>query len=136
MMSGQIKRGSARTPFSSPSSTCGKNEAKVIPIYQSYCNWLRLLKTFQKNINSRYIQMLLGSPSFLVEQVDDFGIRRRKKGNAEKYKSRAFQCKICKWGHSNKASKKVEEHKDECPAVWIFEEWQPQPLEDLKFVKS
>ena len=32
-MSGQIKRGSARTPFSSPSSTCGKNEAKVIPIY-------------------------------------------------------------------------------------------------------
>ena len=80
--------------------------------------------------------MSLGSPSFLVEQVDDFGIRRRKKGNAEKYKSRAFQCKICKWGHSNKASKKVEEHKDECPAVWIFEEWQPQPLEDLKFVKS
>ena len=79
--------------------------------------------------------MLLGSP-FLVEQVDDFGIRRRKKGNAEKCKGRAFQCKICKWEHSNKASKKVEEHKDKCPAVWIFEEWQPQPLEDLKFVKS
>ena len=32
-MSGQIKRGRASTPFSSPSSTCGKNEAKVIPIY-------------------------------------------------------------------------------------------------------
>ena len=111
-MPGKIKRGRASTPFLPPSSTCGKNEAKVIPIY--HC------------INH----------SFLVEQVDDFGIRRRKQGNAEKYKTRAFQCRICKWGHSNKASKKVEEHKDECPAVCIFEEWQPQPLENLKFVKS
>ena len=33
MIPGQIKRGRASTPFSSPSSTCGKNEAKVIPIY-------------------------------------------------------------------------------------------------------
>ena len=33
MMPGQIKRGRASTPFSPPSSTCGKNEAKVIPIY-------------------------------------------------------------------------------------------------------
>ena len=35
----------------------------------------------------------LGSPNslhFLVEQVGDFGIRRRQKKNAEKYKSRAF----------------------------------------------
>ena len=72
----------------------------------------------------------------LVEPVDDFGIRRRKKGNAEKYKKRAFQCKLCKWGHSNKASEKVKEHVNECPARWIFEKWQPKPLEDLKFVKS
>ena len=72
----------------------------------------------------------------LVESVDDFGIQRRKKGNAEKYKKRAFQCKLCKWGHSNKASEKVKEHVNECPARWIFEKWQPKPLEDLKFVKS
>ena len=72
----------------------------------------------------------------VVEQVDEFGIRRRKKGNAEKYKKRAFQCKLCKWGHSNKASKKVAEHEENCPAIWIFEDWQPQPLADLKFVKS
>ena len=39
-------------------------------------------------------------------------------------------------GHSNKASTKFEEHKDECPAIWIFEEWQPQKLQDLKFIKS
>ena len=80
--------------------------------------------------------MLLGSPSFLVEQFDDLGICPRKKENAEKYRSRAFQCKICKCGDSNKASMKAEKHKGEYPSVWIFEEWQPQPLADLKFVKS
>ena len=72
----------------------------------------------------------------VIEQVDEFGIRRRKKGNAEKYKNRAFQCKICKWGHSNKGCKKVAEHEENCPAIWIFEDWQPQPLADLKFVQS
>ena len=59
----------------------------------------------------------------VVEQVDEFGIRRRKKGNAEKYKKGAFQCKLCKWGHSNKASKKVADHEENCPAIWIFENW-------------
>ena len=35
--------------------------------------------------------------SFIVESVDDFGIRRRKKGSAEKYKNRAFKCELCGW---------------------------------------
>ena len=64
------------------------------------------------------------------EQYEDFGIRRWKAGTAEKYKKRAFQCKICGWGYSNKTHKKVAQHKDECPGVWIYEEWQPQKLED------
>ena len=72
----------------------------------------------------------------VVEQVDEFGIRRRKKGNAEKYKKGAFQCKLCKWGRSNKASMKVAGHEENCPSIWIFEDWQPQPLACLKFVKS
>ena len=50
-MSGQIKRGRASTPFSSPSSTCGKNEAKVIPIY--HCINHSKILCFQF---SRYIQ--------------------------------------------------------------------------------
>ena len=59
-----------------------------------------------------------------IEPVDDFGIRRRKKGSAEKYKNRAFKCELCGWGYSNKSHPKVSEHKGDCPAVWIFEEWQ------------
>ena len=42
-------------------------------------------------------------------------------------------------GYSNKTHPKVAEHiqhKDECPGVWIYEEWQPQKLEDLKFIKA
>ena len=70
----------------------------------------------------------------MIEQVDKFGIRRRKKGNAAKYKNRVFQCPLCKWGHSNKASEKVEKHKEDCPALWIFKKWEPRPLEELKFV--
>ena len=38
--------------------------------------------------------------------------------------------------YSNKTHPKVAEHKDECPGVWIYEEWQPQKLEDLKFIKA
>ena len=41
----------------------------------------------------------------------------------------------CVNGHSINASEKVVEHKNECPARWIFQKWQPEPLEDLKFVK-
>ena len=41
----------------------------------------------------------------------------------------------CANGHSNNTSEKVVEHKNKCPARWIFQKWQPQPLEDLKFVK-
>ena len=96
----------------------------------------RLSRIFQKNINPRYIPLTIGFSVVLVEPIDDFGIRRRKKGNAEKYKKLAFQCKLCKWGHSNKASEKVKEHVNQCPARWSFEKWQPKPLEDLKFVNS
>ena len=42
----------------------------------------------------------------------------------------------CANGHCNSASEKVVKHKNECSARWIFQKWQPQPLEDLKFVKS
>ena len=61
----------------------------------------------------------------VVEQVDEFGIRHRKKGNTEKYAKGAFQCKLCKWWHSNKTSKKVADHEENCFEIWIFEEWQP-----------
>ena len=44
-----------------------------------------------------------------------------KKKNAKKYKKRAFQCKLCKWGYSMKTSEKVKENANECPARWIFE---------------
>ena len=73
----------------------------------------------------------------MIEQVDEFGIRRRKKGNAAKYKNRVFQCPLCKWGHSNKASEKVQKHKEDCPALWIFKKWEPRPkvCEMLIFVK-
>ena len=43
---------------------------------------------------------------------------------------------ICANGHCNSASEKVVKHKNECLARWIFQKWQPQLLEDLKFVKS
>ena len=56
--------------------------------------------------------------------------------NAEYHKKRAFQCKLWKCGHSNKANEKVKEHVNECPARWIFLKWQLKPWEDLKFVKS
>ena len=71
----------------------------------------------------------------VVEQVDEFGIRK-KEGNSEKYKKQNFQCKLCTWGHSNKTSKKVANHEESFPSIWIFEDWQKQPLADLKFVKS
>ena len=54
----------------------------------------RLSRIFQKNINPRYIPLTIGFSVVLVEPIDDFGIRRRKKGNAEKYKKLAFQCKL------------------------------------------
>ena len=33
------------------------------------------------------------------------------------------------------ACAKVQDHKDECSAIWIYEEWQQQPLPDFNFVK-
>ena len=39
-------------------------------------------------------------------------------------------------GDSNKASMKVADHKDNCPAIWIFEDWQPQSLTDLNARES
>ena len=56
--------------------------------------------------------------------------------NAGKYKNRVFQCNLCGWAHSSKSSVKAPQHADECPAIWIFEDWKPQTLEDLKFLKS
>ena len=52
-----------------------------------------------------------------------------------KYKSEHFNAS-CANGHCNSVSEKVLKHKNECSARWIFQKWQPQPLEDLKFVKS
>ena len=75
----------------------------------------------------RYIPLTVGFCVVLVEPVDHFGIRRRKKGNAEYYKKLAFQCKLCKCEHSNKANEKVKEHVNECPARWISEKWQLKP---------
>ena len=54
---------------------------------------------------------------------------------AEKYKKWVFQCKLRKWAFYN-ASENVVKHKNQCSARWIFQKWHPQPLEDLKFVKS
>ena len=60
------------------SSTCSTTQKKIINSTQS--------------TSKRYFS---GSSS----KVDEFEIRRRKEGNAEKYKKRTFQCKlICKWG--------------------------------------
>ena len=72
----------------------------------------------------------------VLEQTDEFGVRRRKAGNAEKYKRRVFKCPLCSWGYSNKYAAQAKKHKDDCPAHWIFEQWQPQNLQDLKFIKS
>ena len=72
------------------------------------------------------------SISYVIQPIDDFGIRR-KKGSAEKYKNRAFECSLCEWGYANKSHPKVTE---DCPAIWIYEERSPQPLANLKFVKS
>ena len=69
-------------------------------------------------------------------EVDVDGIRRRNATAAEKYKNRVFKCKLCGWAYSNKYAKKAKEHGEECPAVWIFEDWKPQTLEALKFMKS
>ena len=65
-----------------------------------------------------------------------YGIRRRKSGAAEKYKNRVFVCKFCGWAYSNKYAPKVNEHSKECPSMFIFNNWQPQKLEALKFMKS
>ena len=69
-------------------------------------------------------------------EVDADGIRRRDAASAEKYKNRVFKCKLCRWAYSNKYAPKAKEHKEECPAIWIFQDWKPQKLEDLKFIKS
>ena len=75
-------------------------------------------------------------PYFKIEQVDEFGIVRKTKGVAEKYKNRAYKCDLCGWAYSNKSHEKVDEHETDCPAIWIYEDWEPQTLQDLKFVKS
>ena len=69
-------------------------------------------------------------------EVDVHGIRRRKADAAEKYKKRVFVCKLCGWAYSNKYAPKVKEHSKECPSMFIFNNWQPQKLEALKFMKS
>ena len=69
-------------------------------------------------------------------EVDADGIRRRDAGAAEKYKNRVFKCKLCGWAYSNKYAKKAKEHGEECPAIWIYQDWKPQKLETLKFIKG
>ena len=36
----------------------------------------------------------------------------------------------------NKYAPKAKKHRDDCPAVWIFNDWKPQTLQALTFVKS
>ena len=47
----------------------------------------RLSRIFQKNIYSRYIPLTIGFSVVLVEPIDDFGIRKRKKGTLKSIKS-------------------------------------------------
>ena len=63
------------------------------------------------------------------------GRKEHQKNTASKL-SNATYVTVCGWGYSNKSAPKLAEHKEDCPAIWIFEEWKPQPLEKLKFVKS
>ncbi len=70
------------------------------------------------------------------EQYDGLGIRRKKKGTAERYAKRAYKCPLCGYGHSSQYSDKAKAHDEECPSLWIFEDWQPQDLQALKFIKS
>eukprot|EP00493_Phyllostaurus_siculus_P013995 UN14206 len=51
-------------------------------------------------------------------------------------KNRVFVCKLCGWAYSNKYAPKVKEHSKECPSMFIFNNWQPQKLEALQFMKS
>ena len=69
-------------------------------------------------------------------EVDADGSRRRDPSAAEKYKNRVFKCKLCKWAYSNNYAQKAKDHADECPAIWIYEDWKPQKQEKLKFIKS
>ena len=69
-------------------------------------------------------------------EVDADGIRRRDAAAAEKYKNRVFKCALCSWAYSNKYAPKAKQHAEECPVVWIFQDWKPQKLEALKFIKS
>ena len=73
---------------------------------------------------------------FYPNKVEADGIRRRDAASSEKYKNRVFKCKLCCWACSNKYAPKAKEYKEERPAIWIFQDWKPQKLEDLKFIKS
>ena len=73
---------------------------------------------------------------WVTESLDHFAICMEGRQDLQKsIKSEHFNAS-CANGHCNSASEKVVKHKDECSARWIFQKWQPQPLEDLKFVKS
>ena len=72
----------------------------------------------------------------VTESLDHFSICMEGRQDLQKsIKSEHFNAS-CANGHCNSASEKVVKHKNECSARWIFQKWQPQPLEDLKFVKS
>ena len=53
----------------------------------------------------------------------------------KKYKSGHINAS-CANGHFYDTIETVVEHKNECPARWIFGKWQAQPLDVLKFAKS
>ena len=48
------------------------------------------------------------------------GILRRKEGSADKYKSRAFKCRLCGWAYSDKYKDKAKSHAAKCPAIDIY----------------
>eukprot|EP00493_Phyllostaurus_siculus_P012094 UN12270 len=54
----------------------------------------------------------------------------------DKCKNRAFICKLCDWACLNKDVHKDKEHSMECTSMFIVNNWQPQKLEELKFMKA
>ena len=52
------------------------------------------------------------------------------------YANRVFTCKLCKCSYSDKYKPKAKKHANERPAMWIYEEWKPQTMEELKFIQS
>ena len=94
------------------------------------------LMNFQSNSKWRLLFRKHFYDIFVSIERDKFGILRRNPDNAEKYASRAYKCNICGWAYSDKSKDKAKAQASDCPSSWIYEEWKPQKLESLKFLKA